>query len=47
VSCFDEHGRQFAAYTTSATTSSGCSYDRPHASVYVVVGGTRSNTVSW
>lgn len=47
VSCYDDHARQFASYTTSSTTSSGCSYDRPNASVYVIVDGTRSNTVSW
>lgn len=47
VNCFDEHARQFASYATSSTTSTGCGYDRPHASVYVVVDGTRSNTVSW
>jgi hypothetical protein len=47
VSCFSGHAGEFGSYATSATTSTGCSYGHPHDTVWVVVDGTRSNTVSW
>jgi hypothetical protein len=47
VTCIDQDRNQtFGGYTTSSTTSTGCSYDHPHATVYVVVDGTRSNTLN-
>jgi hypothetical protein len=47
VTCFAGHAGQFGQYTTSAGTSSSCSYSHPHDTVWVVVDGTRSNTVNW
>jgi hypothetical protein len=47
VNCWASHGGEFGSYQTSATTSSECSYTHPHDSVWVVVDGHRSNTVSW
>ena len=47
VSCFSGHAGQFAGYTTSSVTSNNCVYDHPHDTVWVVVDGHRSNTVSW
>jgi hypothetical protein len=48
VTCFSDHGGELGSYTTSSTTSSGCSDRRPHDSVYAVVDGRyRSNRVTW
>ena len=47
VACFAGHAGQFGGYTTSSVTSDNCTYDHPHDSVWVVVDGHRSNTVSW
>lgn len=47
VTCFSGHDGQFGSYPTSATTSTGCSYSHPHDTVWVVVDGHRSNTVTW
>ena len=47
VSCFSGHTGEFGHYSTSAATSSGCSYGHPHDTVWVTVDGTRSNTVAW
>jgi hypothetical protein len=47
VTCWSDPGRQFGSYSTSASTSTGCSYNHPNAAVWVVVDGHRSNTVTW
>lgn len=47
VKCFSGHDGLFGSYTTSATTSSGCTYRRPNDTVYVVVDGHRSNVIVW
>lgn len=48
VACNAQRAGQFATYTTSATTSSNCSYDRMHDTLWVRVDGTYvSNSVSW
>ncbi|MDT4915496.1 MAG: hypothetical protein QOH89_196 [Pseudonocardiales bacterium] len=47
VACWSGHAGQFDSYSTSTQTSSGCSYGHPHDTVWVVVEGHRSNTVTW
>ena len=47
VNCFSGHDGKFGSYTTSATTSSGCTYRRPNDTVYVSVDGHRSNVIVW
>jgi hypothetical protein len=47
VNCFSGHDGQFGSYSTSATTSSGCTYRRPNDIVYVEVDGRRSNAIIW
>jgi len=47
VSCFSGHTGEFGHYSTTAATSTGCSYGHPHDTVWVIVDGTRSNTVAW
>jgi hypothetical protein len=48
ISCVALRGGVFGTYTTSSTTSSGCSYRRPNDSVWAVVDNTyRSSTLNW
>jgi hypothetical protein len=47
VKCFSQHDGEFGSYTTSATTSSECTFRRPNDTVYVVVDGHHSNAVIW
>jgi hypothetical protein len=46
VTCHSDHDGAFGNYTTSADTSTGCRYSHPHDTLWVVVDGIRSNTVS-
>lgn len=47
VTCWSARERQFGSYSTSATTSSGCTYRRPNDTVWVIVDGHKSNAVIW
>jgi hypothetical protein len=48
VVCSASHSADFAAYTTTATISSNCTYSHPNDTLYVVVDGRYySNTVAW
>lgn len=48
VTCWSTHGDQLGSYSTSSSTSAGCTDRRPRDSVYAIVDNRyRSNTVSW
>jgi hypothetical protein len=48
VACFSGHSGRFGGYSTTAATSSGCTFKRPHDTVWVLVDGRyRSNTLTW
>jgi hypothetical protein len=48
VTCWSLHSGAFGSYTTTSTTSAGCSFRRPNDSVWAIVDGShRSNRVTW